>query len=234
MIENYISNLKEGMVIKNYLTLCNILHEDVKIAASKTCQIKNWQRYFEYKINGQKWTILKVYNEPLSKVDLRANGNNTKHNLYKKNKLLHGVWCGMRSRCNNPNHPFYINYGGRGIKVCNEWDDDFLPFYTWAMKNGYKENVGLSIDRIDVDGNYEPNNCRWVDNKIQIINRRKTKGCVINNKDHKKEYIIQVVDGLYITYLIYKNKTYPVGTFNKEDKCMEAIDTVYNLLESYY
>lgn len=76
----------------------------------------------------------------------------------------------MKIRCLNPKNPAYKSYGGRGIKICKEWLKDFKVFYSWAMENGYNDT--LSIDRIDVNGNYEPNNCRWVDMKTQCNNRR--------------------------------------------------------------
>ena len=75
----------------------------------------------------------------------------------------------MRQRCNNPNRHDYKRYGGRGIAVCKEWND-YSTFRNWAIANGYNDN--LSIDRIDVNGNYEPSNCRWVDNIVQANNVR--------------------------------------------------------------
>ena len=86
-----------------------------------------------------------------------------------KNKFYQ-VWNGIKQRCYNENNKQYKNYGERGIKVCDEWINNFEAFYDWSINNGYKE--GLQIDRIDVNGNYEPNNCRWVDRYINNNNRR--------------------------------------------------------------
>lgn len=86
------------------------------------------------------------------------------------NTKLFNVWQSMKQRCNDKNHKDYIDYGKRGITVCKEWECNFLNFYNWAIDNGYKE--GLTIDRINVNGNYEPTNCRWVDLFIQANNKR--------------------------------------------------------------
>lgn len=83
---------------------------------------------------------------------------------------LRGIWNNMKTRCYNKHYYQYKDWGGRGVEICNEWLNDFQTFYEWAINNGYKEN--LSIDRIDVNGNYEPNNCRWVDTKTQANNKR--------------------------------------------------------------
>ena len=81
---------------------------------------------------------------------------------------LYAVRATMIARCYNQNNHKYKRYGARGIKVCDEWKKSFLSFYLWAIENGYKK--GLTIDRINNDGNYEPNNCRWTTFKQQANN----------------------------------------------------------------
>ena len=76
----------------------------------------------------------------------------------------------MKTRCCNQKGRRYKDYGGRGIRICDEWKNDFTSFYNWSIANGQKEN--LTLDRINVNGNYEPSNCRWVDWKKQQNNRR--------------------------------------------------------------
>ena len=75
----------------------------------------------------------------------------------------------MRNRCFNSNNKSFVYYGGRGISVCDEWNE-FLNFEKWAIQNGFEEN--LTLDRIDVNGNYEPENCRWISQKEQMRNTR--------------------------------------------------------------
>ena len=84
----------------------------------------------------------------------------------------------MKTRCYNKNSPDYKDYGGRGIRICSEWLNDYLSFKSWAEENGYDEEapkMQCTIDRIDVNGNYEPSNCRWVSIAIQNKNRRNNK-----------------------------------------------------------
>lgn len=97
-----------------------------------------------------------------------------------KNTRVYRVWQSMKSRCNYKSVNGYKNYGGRGITVCDEWKNDFMNFYNWAMANGYKE--GLSIDRIDVNGNYCPENCRWITMQEQYYNKRNTVYLTYKNK----------------------------------------------------
>ena len=101
-----------------------------------------------------------------------------KHGLSKKSGRIYQLWKSIRYRCYSETSKDYKNYGGRGISMCDEWKDDFKIFYDWAISNGYNEektdkglNI-LTIDRIDVNGNYEPNNCRFITNAEQAKNKR--------------------------------------------------------------
>lgn len=98
------------------------------------------------------------------------NGRGTRTRLYR-------IWGNMNSRCNDKENELY---GGRGVTVCDEWAQDFSAFKAWAMANGYSDE--LSIDRIDVNGNYEPSNCRWATVKEQSRNKRNSRMLTYNGK----------------------------------------------------
>ena len=100
----------------------------------------------------------------------RKSGNQVLVRHNESHTPLHNIWCGMNKRC-NPNKKSCKNYGDRGIKVCEEWSE-YEAFANWARENGYRE--GLSIERIDVNGDYCPDNCTWIPMEKQARNRRTT------------------------------------------------------------
>lgn len=99
-----------------------------------------------------------------------------------KCKRLKGIYYGMKERCYSPNCHKYEIYGKRGIRICNEWLSSPGTFEEWALNNGYSDK--LTIDRIDVNGNYEPNNCRWITAKEQMSNMRRNRFITYNGETH--------------------------------------------------
>lgn len=91
-------------------------------------------------------------------------------NGFDEKSRLYNIYRSIIKRTQKPKDKDYKNYGARGIQLCKEWDDNYKAFYDWSINNGYTDD--LSIDRIDVNGNYEPNNCRWVSIEIQANNKR--------------------------------------------------------------
>ena len=121
---------------------------------------------------------------------------------------LYAVWAEIKNRTLNPKNKSYNDYGGRGITICEEWLD-VQNFYNWAISNGYEENKGLSIDRIDNDGNYEPNNCRWTTQNIQARNQRIPK----NNTSGYKGVCLVKKTNKYMSYICVNRKIIHLGYF---------------------
>jgi len=148
-----------------------------------------------------------------TEIRLVANNRSTKckpcSTSITKNRTTHGksktkiykTWLSMKKRCYNKKYTKYENWGGRGIVICDEWKDDFMAFYEWAIVNGYDHD--LTIDRINNDGNYEPSNCRWANYNIQNANKRKPK----NN-----------TSGYIGVYKVIGNKFYAEVSFNDKTK----------------
>lgn len=99
-----------------------------------------------------------------------------------KRTRLARIWNNIKKRCYNPRHESYKYYGGAGIGMCDAWRTDFNAFEQWAVSHGYDDS--LSIDRIDNTRGYSPDNCRWVDNKQQAMNRGTTKDIEYNGETH--------------------------------------------------
>lgn len=110
----------------------------------------------------------------------QASKSSIKHG--KSNTRLFHIWIGMKKRCYNKNCKSYKDYGARGIEICDEWLNNFESFYNWANNNGYTNT--LTIDRIDVNGNYEPNNCRWATQIQQVRNSRHNRYFTYKGEQH--------------------------------------------------
>jgi hypothetical protein len=116
---------------------------------------------------------------------------------------VYKTWQGIRSRCKYKSDKHYKHYGGKGIRVCDEWQD-FEVFYQWALLSGYSDS--LTIDRIDVNGNYEPSNCRWIDRKAQANNRTNNRIITYRNESHTLSEWSEILDINYSTLSARLNK----------------------------
>lgn len=111
---------------------------------------------------------------------------------------LYKIWKDIKTRCFNSNNKYYKDYGGRGINICDEWQESYSNFKRWALLNGYEET--LTIDRINVDGNYEPSNCRWATRKEQNNNQRRSQ-ITINGKTMSAKQWCQYTGINYNTFM---------------------------------
>jgi len=133
-----------------------------------------------------------------------------------KATTLYHRWENMRYRCNNSNTKYYHQYGGRGITICSEWND-FAVFAEWATNNGFKES--LTLDRIDNNKGYSPDNCRWVDMTVQMANRRKSP-----NTLHSYIGVQQLPYGRWRAGLCINGKQIYVGIYDTEIEAVMARD----------
>lgn len=107
----------------------------------------------------------------ISNIAVSCQCRNIKHGMNRTK--IYGVYANIKYRCYNPNHHEFHNYGGKGVSMCDEWlgENGFINFYKWALDNGYEE--GLTIDRLDSNGNYEPSNCQWITRSKNTIKSNK-------------------------------------------------------------
>lgn len=147
----------------------------------------------------------------------------SKGNEYTKTHGLSGsriykIYYAMLSRCYNPKRWNYDKYGGRGISVCEEWRNDFMAFYTWAMANGYDDTK--SIDRIDPNGNYEPANCRFTNASVQGLNRN-----VQSNNSTGVKGVTRLKNGKFRAYIKKSGKQVPLGCYDTLEQAKQVRET---------
>ena len=171
--------------------------------------------YFE---NGVEYSEFLVKGKKFKRKLVRTN---VTHGM--SNTRIYNIYKGMKRRCNNPNAPKYNHYGGKGIKICDEWlsEDGFLNFYNWSMDNGYSND--LTIDRINANQNYEPYNCRWITLEENI------KRAVTKKHIPKYRYTaIHIENNLCVKF--YKIKDFE-KRFNVDER--RVSDCLNNKLNSY-
>ena len=135
--------------------------------------------------------------------------------LIMKHKRLYQTWYSMKKRCENPSKDNYDRYGGKGIKVCNEWSNSFEAFVEWSLQNGYTDE--LTIDRIDHNGDYEPSNCRF----ITLARQAHNKGIARNNKSGYTGVRFNDKTGNYNIMITRNGKSYNLGTVDEFQKAVE-------------
>lgn len=145
-------------------------------------------------------------NKAIGARGIKHNGSRTK--LYK-------VWTGIKQRCTNTNNSRYLDYGGRGIGFCSEWVN-FINFQEWSNNNGYKN--GLTIDRINNNKGYSPDNCRWTGVDVQSTNKRKRMGC-------SSKYIgVSFAGNKWLAMVTFKGSQKYIGSYATEDNAARARD----------
>ena len=139
-----------------------------------------------------------------------AEWNSSTKRIYeydRENKRIYNIWRGVKARVSEKGSSKNCQlYAKRGIKMCEEWQEDFIKFYNWAINNGYKND--LTLDRIDSNGNYEPNNCRWASSKEQANNRRTNRNITYNGETHTIQEWSTI---LKIPYYTIRNRLYQLN-----------------------
>ena len=162
---NQVEEFKKTLKVGNKIGVCTILDfDEVHITLQCECGITFIKPIRE--IVSAKYSVCRHNRNP----GMEGTKGGYIHGM--TDTRLFNIWDTFKGRCYRKTHKSYARYGGRGIRVCDEWKDDFMNFYNWAMNNGYKDD--LTIDRIDVNKDYCPENCRWISPRDQQNNRRNT------------------------------------------------------------
>ena len=164
---------------------------------------------------GKKW--IKGHN-----VKIRVGKDNPTYKHGLTNHKIHVTWTNMKNRCYNYHNHGYKDYGGRGIRVCIRWRNNFKAFYNWSIKNGWKDE--LEIDRIDNNGNYHPNNCRWVTPKVNSNNKRQYKN---NTSGYTGVYFDKRRNKYYAQSTIHRKPKH-LGYFDAPKEAANAIKDCKN------
>lgn len=176
-----------------------------KLTVLEECKERNKHRQKVYKCQCDCGNIAYVRGYKLRSGYTKSCGC-LRHEKYaikhgKRHTRLYTIWLNMKDRCCNKNTPSYKNYGARYINVCDDWQHDFMNFYNWAMDNGYQE--GLTIDRIDNNKGYSPDNCHWTTPKQQCNNKRNNVYLTYNGKT---QTMMQWSEELNIPYYTIKTR----------------------------
>lgn len=149
--------------------------------------------------------------------------NGTSNKKPNRNHKLYRIWADTKTKlkCTDSRS---VSYLSKNITMCEEWMNSFDAFYDWATSNGYQE--GLTIDRKDNDGNYEPSNCRWVNYSVQTVNQRTIKKT--NTTGYKG--IIKIHDTLWVAHINYEHKHYGIGSFKSAIEAAKAYDSFVKLM----
>lgn len=137
---------------------------------------------------------------------------------------LNRIFRAMKQRCYNSNNNKFCYYGGKGISICEQWKDDYLEFKKWAMENGYSDS--LTIDRINPDGNYEPNNCRWASNEVQ---HRNTCKLMSTNTSGYRGILLHKQSNKWQAKIMVNKKNISLGYYSTKEEAAKAYDDYVSL-----